>query len=148
MKQLIESIFFRPRDVWLIAKVFLLLGLIRLGLWQLAFSNLRRFLEAISRRYSFFYRCQSIEKLIWTVNVSSRYMPGNVKCLARALTTDVLLNCNDYPSSLRIGVAKEKVGKLEAHAWVESQGRVLIGNLRDLERYRILPLPSLKDLKI
>ena len=141
MKRLIETIFFRPSDIWLGSKVFVLLGLVRLGLWLVTFSRLRRFLVSIAHRANFFYRCKSIEKLIWAVNVSSRYMPGNVKCLARALTTEVLLDCNGYSSSLRIGVAKEKTGKLEAHAWIESQGRVLIGGLRDLKRYKTLSLP-------
>ncbi|BAZ43121.1 hypothetical protein NIES4102_01170 [Chondrocystis sp. NIES-4102] len=137
---------FRQGDILLVSKVFVLLALVRLGLWRVTFSNLRRFLLSIQTKYHFFYRCNSIEKLIWAVNVSSRYMPGNVKCLARALTTEVLLSCNDYAANLKIGVAKENTGKLEAHAWVESQGRVLIGDLTDLDRYRILPLPPL-DLK-
>lgn len=148
MKRLIKLVFFRPRDFWLVFRVFILLGLIRLGLWLLPFSKLRRFLVSIGERYSFCYRCQSVDKLIWAVNASSRYMLGNVKCLARALTTEVLLNCNDRSPNLKIGVAKENKGQLEAHAWVENQGRVLIGGLKDLDRYRVLPLPSLENKKL
>jgi hypothetical protein len=43
------------------------------------------------------------------------------------------------PRSLRIGVAKGEAGKLEAHAWVESQGRIVIGGLRDLPYFTPLP---------
>ena len=71
-------------------------------------------------------------------------MPGNVKCLARALTTEVLMNRSGYTPELRIGIAQSKTGKLEAHAWIESQGKVLIGQLEDLTRFQILPLPSSK----
>ena len=33
------------------------------------------------------------------------------------------------PADLRIGVMKEASGKLLAHAWVESDGRIVVGNL-------------------
>jgi hypothetical protein len=38
---------------------------------------------------------------------------------------------------VRIGVAKGKGGKLEAHAWVECGGEVIIGG-HELERYTSL----------
>lgn len=41
-------------------------------------------------------------------------------------------------ANLKIGVAKSLVGKLEAHAWVESGGEIVIGDLPDLSRYRVL----------
>jgi hypothetical protein len=52
-----------------------------------------------------------------------------------------LLNWYGYASELRIGVAKGEQGELEAHAWVEYQGKVIIGGLSTLSRY--VPLPSL-----
>jgi len=68
-------------------------------------------------------------------------MPG-VKCLARALATQVLLRHS--PAHLCIGVARRK-GQLQAHAWVESQGRIVSGGLRDLWRYTRLPSLEEKD---
>lgn len=85
----------------------------------------------------------TVGKIIWTVNAASRYMPG-VKCLARALTTQVIMSRHGLSGQLRIGVAKTERGKLEAHAWVEYQGRVAIGNLQDLSRF--IPLPSLEGV--
>jgi hypothetical protein len=38
---------------------------------------------------------------------------------------------------VRIGVAKGEGGKLEAHAWVECEGNVIIGGY-ELERYTSL----------
>jgi hypothetical protein len=73
-------------------------------------------------------------------------MPGGAKCLARALTTQVLLNRQGYLPDLRIGVAKATAGQLEAHAWIEYQGQVVMGHLNDLARY--LPLPSLEGVKL
>ena len=145
MKRLIEILLFRTSDLWLVLRVFTLLGLVRLGLWLISFSKLRGFLVSIPEKFSFFYDCKKIDKLIWAINVSSRYMPGKVKCLARALTAEVLLQCNGYFPELRIGVMKEKEGKLEAHAWVENQGKVIIGKLQNLEQFK--PLATQKEQK-
>jgi hypothetical protein len=125
------------RDRLQIVLTFLLLAAIRLGLWLLPFQTLLQRLEKLGRSAS---APRSIRQIVWMVNVSSRYMPG-VKCLARALTTRVLLNWYGYASELRIGVAKGEQGELEAHAWVEYQGKVIIGGLSTLSRY--VPLPSL-----
>jgi hypothetical protein len=67
-----------------------------------------------------------VELLIWAVTAASRYVPG-ATCLAQALAAQVLLGRTGYPARLRIGVAKGEERKFEAHAWVESQGRVVIG---------------------
>jgi len=85
-------------------------------------------------------------KIVWAVNIATRYTPGGAKCLARALTTQVLMNSYGDLVELRIGVAKGDGGKLEAHAWVEYQGRVAIGYLSDLSRY--IPLPSLEGVRL
>ncbi|NEQ84407.1 MAG: lasso peptide biosynthesis B2 protein, partial [Moorea sp. SIO2I5] len=62
-----------------------------------------------------------------------------VKCLARALTSYTLMVQYGYVPQLRIGVAKGESGQLEAHAWVENQGLVVIGQLPDLTRFKTLP---------
>jgi hypothetical protein len=80
----------------------------------------------------------SIERVVWAVNVVSRYMPGGVKCLARALATQRLLAQQGYFTQLRIGVKNLK-GKLEAHAWVENNGEVVIGEVPNLSEFTALP---------
>ncbi|WP_026733938.1 lasso peptide biosynthesis B2 protein [Fischerella sp. PCC 9605] len=131
----------------LLVTTLILLGGVRLGLWLLPFRNLLKLLEKISQpsRRSHSPNQVTLSKIIWAVNAVTRCMPG-VKCLARALTTHVIMNQYGYASQLRIGVAKTELGKLEAHAWIEHQGRVVIGNLSDL--YRFIPLPSLEGVKL
>jgi hypothetical protein len=51
-----------------------------------------------------------------------------------------------FSPQLRIGVAKGETGKLEAHAWIESQGKIVIGYLKDLSRFT--PLPSLEGERL
>ncbi len=54
---------------------------------------------------------------------------------------------NGYPVELRIGVVKTNQGGLEAHAWVESGGRLVVGDLtQGLSTYA--PLPPLPGLRL
>ncbi|KAB8330904.1 lasso peptide biosynthesis B2 protein [Scytonema tolypothrichoides VB-61278] len=151
MKQLRNFLKLSGSDRYLLAITFILLGAIRLGLFFLAFRNLLKLLQKINKpniRFPFeIQKSQiSVGKIVWAVNVATRYMPGGAKCLARALTTHFFMNRYHYSSELRIGVAKEQGGQLEAHAWIEYEGRVAIGNLPDLSRF--IPLPSLEGVKL
>ncbi len=142
MRRLYRLVAITSSDRRLLVSAILLLGTVRLGLWLLPFQTLRRFLAGMTQTTSKWQKSdQSVDKIIWAVRVASRYLPGKVKCLARALTTQVLLERHGYQALLRIGVAKSKQG-LEAHAWVESQGRIVIGGLKDIGRYTTLPMET------
>lgn len=167
MKRLLKLLFLEPGNFFLVLKTFIVLGLVRSGLLLLPFSKLQKLLITISQLLLKLSRRKKIniigltslplesekksktdefqiKNIIWAVNVSSKYMPGKVKCLARALTTEFLMNCLGYYPELRIGIAKGETEKLEAHAWIESQGKVLIGQLEDLARFQVLPLPPIE----
>ncbi len=132
--------------VWLLMMAFIVLGAVRLGLWLLPFHRVLRGCETVSQ-LSILRRqaCFAVADLIWAVNCSSRYMPGGVKCLARALTTKVLMQQQGYVPELKIGVRKSSQGHLEAHAWIDYNGHIVMGNVMDLPRY--LPLPSLGGIQ-
>lgn len=99
----------------------------------LPFSTLRKLL----------YRSRSIlggnnkefpeDRLVWSVGVVSRFIP-KATCLAQAITTQFLLQQAGHQARLHIGVTEAEKGGLKAHAWVESQGKVLIGGV-DLNQY-------------
>lgn len=147
MQRLLKFLHLKQRDHLLLIKTALLLGTIRLGLWLLPFQTLRGLLARITPTTSELEKTQqaSVGRVVWAVNVVSRFMPGAVKCFARALATQVLLRRYGYQAQLCIGVTKSEVGKLEAHAWVENQGRVVVGGLKDLARFT--PLPNLEVKK-
>ncbi|MEM7554522.1 MAG: lasso peptide biosynthesis B2 protein [Cyanobacteria bacterium P01_A01_bin.84] len=135
-------------------KTLILMAFIRLGLRFLKFQNLLKLLKKISQLQKNSSERMSkdtvkhtvtVRKIIWAVNVVTRYMPG-VKCLARALTTHVLMKRYGHTSNLQIGVAKAESGNLEAHAWIEYQEKIVIGNLSDISRF--IPLPSLEGIKL
>ena len=135
----------RKVNLYLLFVTFLLLGAIRLGLWLLEFRILLKVLNKLSTiKFPFPYT--SLRKIIWAVNVATRYSPGGAKCLARALTTQILMNRSGYIPELCIGVAKSESGELEAHAWIKCQGYVVVGHLPDLPRY--IQLPSLEGIKL
>ena len=47
----------------------------------------------------------------------------------------VLLGRQGEPSELRLGVAKDDWGALQAHAWLESNGAVVVGGELDLGEF-------------
>lgn len=71
--------------------------------------------------------------IAWAVTVSSRYIP-RATCLVRGLATQVLLAHEGIHSDLCIGVAKDDPSSFEAHAWVETDGTVVMGG-PELDRY-------------
>jgi hypothetical protein len=117
---------------------FLLLIGIRLGLRFLNFAQLQRLTDRLGSMYHPNPSQYTLTGIVWAVNLSTKFMPGGAKCLARALTTQILMQQQSYIGEICIGVAKGDRGNLEAHAWVEVQGNVVIGWLPDLARYKPL----------
>lgn len=135
MQRLAKFLGLTNSDRRLLIKTFVLLGWVRLGLGLLPWHKLRQFLSVLSLKNRQIHDLPTIEQIVWAVTVSSRYTPGGAKCLARALTTQILMSRYGYVGELRIGVAKGEQGQFLAHAWVESQGQIVIGYLQDLSRY-------------
>jgi Transglutaminase-like superfamily len=122
--------FFRlsAADKRLLMKAMLLVWLVRLGLWLLPFRVMRQVLAKSGREQFAFPVGESgvADRIAWAVSVTSRYVPA-ATCLTQALATKFLLVRCGHPSRVRIGVGRGDSGKFQAHAWVESDGRVVIG---------------------
>jgi len=124
-----------------------LLWSIRIGLWLLPFRLLRSLVargmsgavaspaEAPEATY------RRIKRITWAVTRMSRYVP-KATCLTQALTTQILLFREGYPSSVEIGVGKGPNNQFQAHAWVEYQGWIVIGG-RGANMFT--PITSLQD---
>ncbi len=134
--------FFRlPRsERWLLLKAVLLLGTIRIGLQLLPFQTLKQLLESVSRRPAAPRRVNqfSPDRIVWAVISAGRYVLADKPCLTQALAVQLLLKRRGYPANLRIGVSRSAGKQLEAHAWVESGDRVVVGG-GNLSRYTPLP---------
>jgi hypothetical protein len=80
-----------------------------------------------------------LDALTLAVSRASRFLPG-LTCLGDALVLKTLLDRAGYRSALHVGVTRSDESPLEAHAWLEAQGKALIGG-DNLERYtRLLVL--------
>ena len=129
-------------DRGLLGRTTVLLWGIRLGLWLLPFQNMRRILARVAHPISRIYKADqsSPDRIAWAIAVASGYVP-KATCLCQAFAVKVLLERQGIPACLYIGVARGEERRLEAHAWVESQGKVVIGGSR-LDHYT--PLPALE----
>lgn len=118
----------------------LLLNAIRLALWLLPFKVLRQHLNKILSVWVRNPGAQTVpvDFIVRAVSTARVYTPGGAKCLAAALTTQALLNRYEHPHKLHIGVARGRVQILEAHAWVECNGQIVVGRLDDLDRFKVL----------
>ena len=123
------------KRLWL--QAYILMSLIRLGLYLLPFQRLQSLILKAERLkfVSTMVPDATVRAIALSVERSARYSVGNPMCLAKALTTAVLMSIYGFPYQINIGVAKDESNNLEAHAWVESEGRVIVGYLPDLSRY-------------
>ncbi len=137
MKRLLKFVRLPAAEQRLLLKAALLLGATRLGLWILPFHTLRHLLAKVMEPCAGLQQGptqSSAKKVVWAVETASRYAPGARTCLTRALAVQVLLTRRGHPALLHIGVEKGAESRLQAHAWIENQGEILIGG-SELERY-------------
>jgi hypothetical protein len=130
-------------DKRLLVETAVLLGAVRLGLRVLPFRTVLRMVARMTPEKSGVEGADpaSPGRVAWAVAVAKNYMPGVTTCLAQALAAQVLLGRRGLPAKVRIGVDQHNKERFLAHAWVESNGRIVVGG-EDVSRYA--PLPDLK----
>lgn len=117
-----------------------LLNFIRLLLWCRPFGDVRAWLAAFSSKWTTTTPRPTISVpfIAWTVSAASRHTPGGAMCLVKALTMQLLLNHYGYEHKLHIGVMRNAQQAFEAHAWIECDGRVMMGYLNNLDQFKSL----------
>ena len=122
-------------------KTLILVVAVRLGLWVTSFRKMRSWVKKLAQPPAGVTPSgwPSPRQIALAVYTTSRYVP-RASCLTQALSTQVLLGRYGHPSNLRIGVARDERGQFRAHAWVESDGQVVIGGTEDsLQQYVAFP---------
>jgi len=76
---------------------------------------------------------------VWAVEAAGRRLLSRNPCLPKALAVLILFRRGGEPAELRLGVNREADGPVQAHAWVESKGQVVIGGDVPIETYTRLP---------
>jgi hypothetical protein len=125
-------------EKWLLIKAFILVSGIVLALQIFPFRISYRFTSKVPAKqvdYRF-----SEKQIIRAIEMSSYYMPCST-CLSKAMAGHVLLAKYGYGSNFRIGVARDN-GRLLAHAWLENQGRILVGDI--VKNYVPLPMEEIR----
>ena len=115
---------------------FVWLSLYRIGLWVVPFS--------VTRKWTMEYRSplanigddELVTEIVRAVRLASGYVPY-ASCLTQALAARKLLAYYGQGADLKIGVTKSE-GDFEAHAWLEIDGRIVLGKQRVHSRYAVL----------
>jgi hypothetical protein len=132
-----------PADRRLAFEAVAALIAVRAALTLLPFGRLRGWLagrrSAVARPGG-----PSPERISEAVTAAARHIPG-CRCLAQALAGQILLLRHGYEARFCIGVTREG-SRLAAHAWLEQNGRALIGGAVDLSGYTRLPSLDLDAL--
>ena len=119
----------------LVVEAAALTGLVWLGLRIVSFATLRRMLDAYGRRVLRDSQTASMA-IGWAVSAVGQRFPGRT-CLVEALTADVMLRRRQHNSVLHLGVRKteDRFRPLDGHAWIESDGLVIVGAVANLAEY-------------
>ena len=131
------------RDRLLVAEAAALLGLVWLGLSILPFPTLRRLVDRFvghSDAVAAGSSSEPVRRVAWAVLAVARRWPVRTTCLVEALAADAMLRRGGYAPELRFGVRPPGSGSkpLEAHAWLEHQGVVVLGDVENLPGYAVL----------
>jgi hypothetical protein len=131
------------RERLLLVEALAVVVAVRLGLWLLPFQKLRSLVRAAGRCPvdSHSANVLPVERIAWTVRAVGDFVPG-ATCLTQALAGQIMLARRSQPARLHIGVAKGSEEKLSAHAWLECDGRIVLGDHGYLSAYA--PFPTLE----
>lgn len=120
---------------------------VRVGLRVLPFLTLQRMLDRfgalpIVRQHG---RAASdvLPSVRWAMTTASARLPAT--CLVQALAAGVMLRRRGLACRLRLGVRTREGDSragLEAHAWIECDGRIAIGDVAHLSELVVMPSPG------
>lgn len=129
-------------DKVLLVRAFALVAAVRVGLRVLPFRTVQRLIDYplmpvqprpnpihVERDYQ--------RRVVSAVEAIGRRLLGDKPCLVQALVAQRFMRQGGYDSTLRIGVAKDG-HELLAHAWLERNGRIIIGGSRSPLSYKML----------
>lgn len=116
----------------------MLIVLVRIGLSVFSLSRVR---QGLRRAATWFPQGASSTpryrmRAAWAAHAVGRRLLPERPCLTQALVLQyLLLRRGDDSAELHIGVTKSDEEELQAHAWIERDGRVLIGGTNAPKKY-------------
>jgi Transglutaminase-like superfamily len=141
MRRLRRFLLLSRRQKLLLFEAAVLLATTRAALAVLPFQSVRRYLSHLAKpKHNVQCQPSDITYIVWATEAVARRLPGIGTCLTQALTAYVLLRQIGCETTFRIGVTRDRAGEFLAHAWLEKDDRIVIGELgEDLDRYTSFP---------
>jgi hypothetical protein len=128
------------RGKWLYLNTALWLLAVKAGLYLLPFERLRGWLARVDEPVGKPAEMEEMRAIIEAIErIGQVLAPLRINCLPQALVGHRLLGRKGFDVQLKIGVLKNRGDRLAAHAWLEYQGRVVLGDLRGLEQFAAFP---------
>ena len=126
---------FVPAGARLAITTMALVAAVRLGVWTLPFRTMQRVCGDLAKpgKPRQAPSADTLE-IARAVRLASRYVP-RATCLVQALAAQILLGRHGHSGEVHIGVALDPKLGFRAHAWVKSQGKVLVGGSEELDSY-------------
>jgi hypothetical protein len=123
----------------LLGQTLIAVSSIRLSLWLFPFKALNQWLSNFASTNSDDRKVEwdVIDNVTSAVQACSIYVPY-ASCLTQALAVRTLLGLKGQNSQLKIGVDRDEDGKFLAHAWVEIDGKIIIGKLPHHQNFNVL----------
>ncbi|MDT0577030.1 lasso peptide biosynthesis B2 protein [Croceicoccus sp. F390] len=128
------------RHAGLLARSLIVVAVIRTALTLTSY-------RAVSRHILLRHTAQqrrSVPVIVWGVKHASRIIP-KAHCLTRALAVQYMLARQGDVSTVRVGVAQDAQGRVEAHAWALYDDQVLIGGFEE-DIGRFTPIADLRPI--
>lgn len=119
----------------LVVEAALLLSVARLGLAWTALATTREWLARFSRTAGAPDAHLQRQQIVEAVAAAGRRAPFKATCLLEALAVEAMLRRRGHDARLRLGVMRPSANGLGAHAWVELNGDVVVGQLDTLASY-------------
>ncbi|MBK8335806.1 MAG: lasso peptide biosynthesis B2 protein [Sterolibacteriaceae bacterium] len=128
MRKISKFLRLRFSKRWLLLKAAMLLSTVRISLWLFGYQSVRPLVErgcALSPRL--FDTAATAEEMAWAVAQVGSVVPGGRHCLSQALALRVFLARRGVQVDVSFGVRRGPDSLVIAHAWIEHDGRILIG---------------------
>ena len=118
--------------LWLLA--------VKVGLYLLPFERLRGWLAHFDEPVGKQADMEEMRVIIRAIERMGQVLaPLRINCLPQALVGAKFLRRKGFDVELKIGVLKNRGDQLTAHAWLEYNGQVILGDLRNLGQFTSFP---------
>ncbi len=125
------------RDRALVAEAAMRLAMARLAIRVMPAATWRRLRSAQpAQRRAIRSAATQIDGIRWAIQSVGRRF-ASTTCLVQALAADAMMRQRGYASRIRVGVKERRSESdgLQAHAWVECDGAIVLGDQQDFANY-------------